>query len=108
MTTTQLFAQIATDGGCIVSSDACSTLEIAVAQSCGRFAVDDSGLGYVRRPKEWLATQGHWAQRAADLDELARDLKRHAAEAQEMYGVHAEALIEHAEEVLTKANQPVR
>ena len=45
-----------------------------------------------------------WEKRSGDLYELAVELKKHAAEAQELYGVHAEALIEHAETVLSAVN----
>lgn len=55
LTPTEILAQLVTEGGAIVSSNDCSTMEIADAQACGRFAVDDEGLGYVRRYKEWLA-----------------------------------------------------
>lgn len=54
MTPTQLLNQLATEGGAIVSSGICSELEIADAQATGRFAVDDDGLGFVRRTTEWV------------------------------------------------------
>ena len=55
MTTNQIIQQLVSEGGAIVSSDACSEMEIADAQATGRFAVDDECFGYVRRTKEWLA-----------------------------------------------------
>jgi hypothetical protein len=57
MTMNQLINQLVTDGGAIVSSGDCSQIEIANAQSTGRFAVRDDGMGFVRRTKEWLALQ---------------------------------------------------
>ena len=39
-----------TRGSCVISSNDCSTLEIATAQACGRFYVDpDTAYGYVLR-----------------------------------------------------------
>jgi len=55
MTPGQLIDQLIREGGAIVSSAECSDMEIAVAQSVGRFSVDENGFGFVRRPKEWLA-----------------------------------------------------
>lgn len=54
MTPSQLLTQLTHDGGCIVTSDKCSEIEIADAQATGRFAVDSGGIGYVRRYDEWL------------------------------------------------------
>lgn len=55
MTTSQLINQIVEHGGCIVTSDKCSEIEIADAQATGRFAVDaENGYGFVRRYEEWL------------------------------------------------------
>jgi len=54
MTPEELINQLASKGGAIVSSNDCSELEIADAQATGRFAVDEEGLGFVRRTKEWL------------------------------------------------------
>lgn len=53
-TTSQLLARLARDGGCIVSSNDCSRMEIADAQAHGRMFVDADGLGYVLRTKAWL------------------------------------------------------
>lgn len=57
MTPTQLLAQLVAEGGAIVTSNECSTLEISDAQCTGRFAVDEDGIGYVRRYKEWIDLQ---------------------------------------------------
>ena len=57
MTILQLINQLVTDGGAIVSSNECPEMEIKNAQSTGRFAVDEDGMGFVRRTKEWLALQ---------------------------------------------------
>ena len=54
MTPEQLIEKMLTDGGAIVSSGICSEVEIAVAKSCGRFAVDENGLGFILRPEQWL------------------------------------------------------
>lgn len=54
MTTNQLIQQLVNEGGAIVSSNDCSEMEIAFAQSEGRFAADDEGFGFVRRLKKWL------------------------------------------------------
>lgn len=45
-----------------------------------------------------------WQKRSADLYEIAVTLKRHAVEAQSMYGVHAEELIADADRVLSDVN----
>ena len=49
MNPNQMFERLKTDGGCIVSSNACSALEIACARACGDFAVDEDGYGFVLR-----------------------------------------------------------
>lgn len=53
-TPSELIADLVSEGGAIVSSGDCHEMEIAFAQACGRFAVDDDGMGFVRRPKDWL------------------------------------------------------
>ena len=50
----QLFDDIVQHGGAIVSSGECSVGEIADVQACGRFHVREDGMGFVRRPQEWL------------------------------------------------------
>jgi len=57
MTLTQIINQLASDGGAIVSSNACSDIELADARVTGRFTVDENGFGYVRRTQEWLDLQ---------------------------------------------------
>lgn len=57
MTTQQLIEQLITEGGAIVSSNDCSEIELAGAQAEGRFAVDEDGMGFVRRMKIWLMLQ---------------------------------------------------
>lgn len=49
-----ILEQLAHRGGCIVSSNDCSELEIADAKVRGDFYVDRNGFGYVIRSKEWL------------------------------------------------------
>jgi len=49
-----LIEQLVEQGGAIVTSQECSIIEIADAQATGRWAVDDEGIGYVRRYREWL------------------------------------------------------
>jgi len=51
----ELIEQLVEQGGAIVTSQDCSIIEIADAQATGRWAVDDKGIGYVRRYREWLA-----------------------------------------------------
>ena len=53
-TITQLIDDLTTEGGAIVSSSSCSSMELNDARQHGRFAVTDDGMGYVRRMKEWL------------------------------------------------------
>lgn len=50
----KLFDKLASEGGCIVSSNECTEMEIADANIRGDFFVDDEGLGYVRRTQKWL------------------------------------------------------
>lgn len=51
----ELADDVVTQGGAIVSSGDCSLMEISNAQACQRFAVREAdGMGFVRRPKEWL------------------------------------------------------
>jgi hypothetical protein len=57
MTPTQLLDQLTTQGGAIVSSSACSEIEINDAKIYGRFAVREDGAGFVRRPQGWLDLQ---------------------------------------------------
>jgi hypothetical protein len=52
----QLVEDVAVEGVAIISSNHCSHLEIAAAQVCGRFAVRDGGVGFVRRTQGWLRT----------------------------------------------------
>lgn len=54
-TTEQIIDDVVNLGGALVSSGDCSEMEIAIAKTCGRFAARDDGMGFVRRPKEWLA-----------------------------------------------------
>lgn len=50
----QMFDDLVKEGGAIVSSGDCSAGEITAAQGCHRFCVRDDGMGFVRRPKNWL------------------------------------------------------
>jgi hypothetical protein len=45
--------KLATEGGEIVSSSVCSSVEIALANKENRFFVDDESFGYVLRPVGW-------------------------------------------------------
>ncbi len=74
MTTHQLIQQLVTEGGAIVSSENCSIIELADAQATGRFAVDEEGMGFVRRYKEWLALNKARESDAQRLDWLERNL----------------------------------
>jgi hypothetical protein len=57
MTPTELLKQLAREGGAIVTSAECSEMEITAARACGRFSVNDDGIGFVRRHADWLALQ---------------------------------------------------
>ena len=57
MTITELIQELIKEGGAIVSSNDCSEIEISNAQSTGRFAIDEGGLGFIRRTSEWLDLQ---------------------------------------------------
>lgn len=51
----ELARDVIEKGGCIVCTEECSEMEIALARSCGRMAVfEEDGCGIIRRPKEWL------------------------------------------------------
>ncbi len=56
-TIAELFDDLADKGGAIVSSDACSMIEIQDAQNTGRWCVLDSGLAFVRREQRWLESR---------------------------------------------------
>ena len=47
----EMLTRLATDGGKIVSSAACSALEIAEANAEGRMYVRDDGLGFIYVPR---------------------------------------------------------
>lgn len=50
----QILEQLVNEGGAIVTSNECSEMEIADARATGRMTVDENGIGYVRRYREWL------------------------------------------------------
>jgi hypothetical protein len=54
MTLKQILEQLVKEGGAIVTSNECSEMEIADARATGRMTVDENGIGYVRRYREWL------------------------------------------------------
>ena len=54
MTPKELLVELARKGGAIVSSSEASEIEIADSQVTKRFAIDNDGLGFIRRTKEWL------------------------------------------------------
>lgn len=56
--------------------------------------------------RHFAASGTEWAKKAADLYELAVSLKRHAEEVQKLYKIDGQAIIDHANEVLAKANLP--
>lgn len=58
--------------------------------------------GYLREFEDRISAK--WQKRSGDLYELAVTLKKHASEAQAMYGVHAEELIADADRVLSDVN----
>ena len=51
-TVDELVDDLVRHGGAIVSSGECSEVEIAEANACGRFAVRDDGMGFVRRMQQ--------------------------------------------------------
>lgn len=59
--------------GAIVSSADCSEMEIAFARDQGRFYVDNDGMGYVMRPREWLGNAMAAMEDVADLHRQERD-----------------------------------
>lgn len=65
-TMTQLFSKLKSNGGCIVSSGDCSTMEIADAQARGDFTADEDGFGFVLRPHAWLQKHSRFASGASD------------------------------------------
>jgi hypothetical protein len=54
MTLKQILEQLVNEGGAIVTTNECSEMEIADAKATGRMTVDENGIGYVRRYREWL------------------------------------------------------
>lgn len=78
-----------------------------IAQSMREFAKAAINREMSSRPAPVTKGDGElalWKKRCGDLYELAVSLKRHASEAQSMYGVHAEELIEDAEKILSAVN----
>lgn len=65
-TMTQLFAALKSQGGCIVSTNDCSAMEIANARVRGDMTVDDEGFGFVLRPHAWLKKHSRYAAGATD------------------------------------------
>lgn len=65
-TMNQLFSKLKSNGGCIVSSGDCSTMEIADAQARGDFTADEDGFGFVLRPHAWLQKHSRFASGATD------------------------------------------
>ncbi len=53
-TESELIDQMLRDGGAIVGSDSCDTLEIAIARACGLFALRGN-YGLVLKPTGWVA-----------------------------------------------------
>lgn len=61
-----LLTDLSRHGGAIVSSTACSEMELAFAKKEDRFAVCERGFGFVRRLQEWLDLQKAHEAAAAD------------------------------------------
>tara|TARA_Y100000310_G_scaffold186562_1_gene186723 strand:- start:26 stop:253 length:228 start_codon:yes stop_codon:yes gene_type:complete len=61
-----LFAALKAQGGCIVSTNDCSEMEIANARVRGDMAVDDDGFGFVLRPHAWLQKHSRFASGATE------------------------------------------
>lgn len=66
MTPNDLFDLLRTRGGCIVSTNDCSHMEIADAKARGDFAADAQGFGYVLRPHAWLQKHSRFAVGSTD------------------------------------------
>lgn len=64
----ELIQDLIHHGGAIVGSNECNEYEIAHARADGRFAVDEDGLGFVRRPSSWLCRVEE-AAKQSDEDE---------------------------------------
>lgn len=82
MNVNQLVRQLIEEGGAIVSSNDCHEIEIADARACGRFAVDNNDMGFVRRTKKWL-------ERIEKISVVMEELKS-AAELAEKEGIYSE------------------
>lgn len=61
-TAEQLLERLATEGGCIVSTAACSTDEINLARSEGRMFVNANYLGFVLRLPEVVEVAASYAK----------------------------------------------
>lgn len=70
-TLNDLIEEMLTNGGAIISSDACESAEIAIARACGRFALHGD-YGLVLKPKGWVyaAKEGIEARLAASAMSL--------------------------------------
>ena len=65
-TINHLVRKLAIDGGCLVASADSDQMELADARARGDFAVDDDGIGYVRRLPGWLQRHSKLARGATD------------------------------------------
>lgn len=67
----QLLQDVVNKGGAIISSDKCTAIEIAMAQAGHRFAIDENGMGFVRKSSNWLemALEGY---QIVAMDRLAK------------------------------------
>lgn len=73
----KFFDKVATYGGAIVSSNECTTLEIADARAGDRFFIDGDGFGFVWRTNHWLKTREEAFEQLRDreLEELREKAK---------------------------------
>lgn len=76
----QLTNKLAIEGGCIVASADCDTIELADARARGDFTVDEGGIGYVRRLPGWLKRHSRFARGATDSCEQKADAEEKAAD----------------------------
>lgn len=65
-TSNLLLEKLKKNGGCIVSTNDCSTMEIADARVRGDFYVDENGFGFVLRLHTWLQKHSRFASGATD------------------------------------------
>ena len=88
----KLLKKLAYEGGTIVSSSECSTVEIAEARCCERMFVTEGGLGYIWRPankdKENLAVAVSALQ---EIENWPFDIEGHDTAEEAAHGMNGRA-----------------